>query len=155
MERGPARRLVITAALAREVETALRCALPEEGCGLVAGTRERGGVAVARRFVAGTNMDSSPLRYTMDPGQVARAFDEFERDGQVLLAIAHSHPDGPATPSATDLREFHYPDALMLVADLSRAQARMRAWSVDPVLRRAAEATVVILPATAGPGEGL
>jgi len=150
MAQGAPGRLIIPVTLAREMEASLRRALPQEGCGLLAGKREEGGAAIAVRYVAGTNLDASPLRYTMDPAQVARAFDEFERDGLSLVAIAHSHPEGPARPSPTDLREYHYPDALMLVADLSGERAHIRAWRIDPILRRPGEAAVEFVepPAT-------
>ncbi|HWV23920.1 MAG TPA: Mov34/MPN/PAD-1 family protein, partial [Thermomicrobiales bacterium] len=55
------------------------------------------------------------------------------RDGGYLLgAIVHSHLHGPATPSATDLREAHYPDALLLIASFADQPFAFNAWRVTP-----------------------
>jgi proteasome lid subunit RPN8/RPN11 len=84
----------------------------------------------------------------MCPTEVVQALDEFERDELSLLAIVHSHPEGPATPSDTDIREFHYPAALMVIADLSGKELILRAWRVDPFLKRFAEVGIDVGNAT-------
>lgn len=93
---------------------------------------ERGGVRRAVRFYPGGNADASPRRYTMDPAAVLDALRDIDRHAWMLGAIVHSHPLGPAVPSETDLSEAHYPDALMLIADLSGAASRYQAWRIGP-----------------------
>jgi len=58
-------------------------------------------------------------RYQMDPaGQIAAMRRLRERD-ENLYAIYHSHPDTPPTPSAEDLRQAAYPDALYIIVSLA------------------------------------
>lgn len=45
-----------------------------------------------------------------------------------LAAIVHSHPNGPVTPSATDLCEANFPEAALLIVDLSGPEPEARAW---------------------------
>lgn len=104
-------------------------ALPNEGCGLIAG-RLAGGSLVAGRFFPGTNMLASPSRFAMDPAEVVAALTAIDRGGAVLAAIVHSHPATEATPSRTDLREAYYPEALLLIVSLAGAAPRLRAWRV-------------------------
>lgn len=109
----------------------LRAAAPAEGVGLVAiAPLGEDGFAEATCFYPGTNLDASPSRYTMDPAEVLAAFQDMEARGWRLGAIAHSHPVTPAIPSATDLREAHYRDALMVIVSLAGAVPESRAWQV-------------------------
>lgn len=133
----------------------LTAALPHEGVGLLAtawmsdelgvGSRESGverntpdsrlppGQAPdsfirAMKFYPGRNVDASPSRFTMDPVEVLHALREIDEHGWWLGAIVHSHPHGPGRPSATDLREARYPDALTVIVSLAEQPARLRAW---------------------------
>ena len=85
--------------------------LPEEGCGLVGAVDER-----ARLILPVVNELHSPVRFRMRPVDQFRAMERIEGDGLELAAIFHSHPRGPAHPSATDLAEFYYPGSLVLIA---------------------------------------
>lgn len=123
---APLTELVLPDPLREEIITHLRAALPNEGCGLLAVSPER----VAVRFYPGDNLDASPKRFTMDPAVVIAAFKDMEAAGWRLGAIVHSHPRTPASPSATDLREAHYPAALMLIGSFESGEPELRAWAV-------------------------
>ena len=84
--------------------------VPNEACGLVAGKGENG-LAIYEI----TNEAKSPYRYQMAPKEQLDAFLDMEKNAWNLLAIYHSHPGGPATPSAVDLREANYPEAIQLI----------------------------------------
>ncbi len=56
-----------------------------------------------------TNAARSRVRFRMDPQEQLAAFERLEAEGQEMLAIYHSHPAGPDTPSATDIQEAAYP----------------------------------------------
>lgn len=45
----------------------------------------------------------------MNPSEQLQAFEWIEAHGLDLLAIFHSHPAGPETPSPTDVQEAAYP----------------------------------------------
>ncbi len=110
----PPARLVLSRALYEELVGALLAVYPQEGCGLIATAGER-----ALRLYPGTNLDRSASRYTMDPREVLAATLAIEAHGWQLGAIYHSHPDGPARPSAVDLREAFYPRALAVIVSLA------------------------------------
>lgn len=120
-----------------EVLVHLLDAAPNEGVGLLAVgepyTDEDEAVAMeAVRFFPGTNLEASPSRFTMNPAEVVTALREMRDANQLLGAIVHSHIHGPATPSATDIREAHYPDALLMIASFADQPTALRAWRVTP-----------------------
>jgi len=135
MPASSADRLRLPAAIREQILVHLLDATPNEGVGLlavrppwIAGDGVR--VAEATRFYPGTNIDASPSRFTMDPAEVIDALRDIREQGWQLGAIVHSHVRGPATPSTTDLREAHYPEALLLIASFADQPAHLRAWRV-------------------------
>lgn len=123
--------LTISPRLHQEILDHLRTNLPNESCGLLAVQPGMDRLAVATHFYPGTNRDSSPTRYTMDPAEVFAAFRDLAARGWSLGAIVHSHPATPATPSPTDLREAFYPEALMLIVSFATDPPKIRAWRVS------------------------
>ena len=100
--------------------------LPEEACGLLIGSDNLVSTAIPV-----TNMLHSPTRYRMEPGEQLKAFliiDEFMLD---LLGIYHSHPNGPSTPSETDIAEATYPDAVYIIMFLSNKGWKPRGFYID------------------------
>ena len=95
-----------------------------EVCGLIGA---RSGVAVTHYPIANIAPDAS-LRYHMDPAAQIAAFRVMRLRGETLAAIYHSHPAGPPIPSARDLREWSYPEALCLIVGLAGGRPRLRAW---------------------------
>lgn len=86
---------------------------PEECVGLVFG-RE----GAATRHVPLTNTAAAPrTRFFADPTELLRALIDADARGEALLALYHSHPDGPSAPSETDLAHAHY-SALTLIVTL-------------------------------------
>jgi proteasome lid subunit RPN8/RPN11 len=107
----------------RIVEHARR-GYPQEVCGMIAGRGTAGS-----EIYPGENVSPDPLAaFELDPATLARQIDIEER-GLEVVAFYHSHPRGPATPSARDVAEAIYPQAAMLICDLSRAgQPGLRAF---------------------------
>ncbi len=98
----------------------------EERCGLI------GGIAgEAHLFIPTTNVLHSPTRFRMDPTEQWQAFQTFEARGLDLIAIVHSHPGGPSTPSPTDLAEFTYPGVLYLIASPATNGWQLHAFWLD------------------------
>jgi proteasome lid subunit RPN8/RPN11 len=130
-------RLYIARSIRDEIIIHLLDAAPNEGVGMLAvgePFRDEDDLHAveALRFFPGTNIDRSPSRYTMAPEEVVRALKEIHESGQRLGAIVHSHLKGPATPSATDVREAHYPDALMMIVSFAVQPATTGVWRVVP-----------------------
>lgn len=83
---------------------------PNEACGLVAGAQ---GASVHVFQIP--NELASPTHYSLAPAEQLHAFMQIERRGWDLLAIYHSHPNGPPTPSLTDLAEARYPGLMHII----------------------------------------
>ena len=99
---------------------------PEEACGLVGGQDGR-----AARLYPVENMLHSPVAFEMEPLQQIRAMLALEGEGLELLAIYHSHPHGPARPSASDVAQAYYPDAAQIIISLAdRARPSLRAFLI-------------------------
>ena len=85
-----------------EVRTAMEAhsawAHPNEACGLLAGRDE----AVEMVFCL-NNRVASPTRYTIDPREYFGAMRFAERCGWEIIGAWHSHPDGDAVLSLTDI----------------------------------------------------
>jgi proteasome lid subunit RPN8/RPN11 len=83
---------------------------PEEACGLIAGSPD-----LVEEVIPITNEYHSQVRYRMEPSEQLEAFEHFDQRGWDLLAIYHSHPQGPPFPSATDIAEASYPGIIYLI----------------------------------------
>jgi proteasome lid subunit RPN8/RPN11 len=123
--------ICLPAALVEALIGQARAALPEETCGLVAGQQGR-----AVRLYPIENMRHSPVAYEMEPLQQIQAMLAIENDGLELLAIYHSHPDGPAHPSPTDVALAYYPEQAQLIISLAGAAATVRAYLIADGLVR-------------------
>ncbi len=86
----------------------------QEVCGLV------GAVAgVPRQVYPVSNVAAAADHlFAMDPREQIDAMRRMRDNGEQLFAIYHSHPHAPASPSATDLQQAAYPEALYLIISL-------------------------------------
>jgi len=125
----PGRPLVLSMTLHRQIVAHLTAWLPNEGCGLLASISD-GEVDRAVHFFPGTNIDRSPVRYTMDPAEVIDAMREMRLKEWALAAIVHSHPRNRPAPSRTDLREAYYPDARLLIVSFSGEVPELGCWEL-------------------------
>ena len=133
--------LRIPPAVADELLAHARSEVPNEACGILAGSLSEG---AARSYHAARNADESPYVYTVHPEDLVRIVFGIEDAWDDLVAIFHSHTHTPAVPSPTDRRQAQYPDAFYVLATLSDpdadAHAALRAWRI-----RDGEATEVPL----------
>lgn len=99
---------------------------PEEVCGLLAG---RAGRVTA--WHPGRNVSPTPtVAYELDLDTLFRQV-EFAEAGLELVAIYHSHPRGPETPSPADVERAFYPDAVYLICSLvERARPVLRGFRI-------------------------
>ena len=85
-----------------------------EVCGLIAGLDGK-----PTRCLPIENADRDPTHhFLLDPKQQIDAMRAMREQGEELFAIYHSHPDAPPLPSAEDLEQAAYPDALYVVVSL-------------------------------------
>ena len=126
---GAFRPLVVDARLLESVVAHLRDWLPNEGCGLLAGVPD-GEIVRAMHFFPGTNIDRSPVRYTMDPREVIEAMKSMRQEAWQLAAIVHSHPRTPPEPSRTDRREWFYPRARLVIVSFAGDEPDIGCWAL-------------------------
>jgi proteasome lid subunit RPN8/RPN11 len=106
----PFNHLILPLGIIQTILEDVESGIPEEVCGLLSGK----GSKVQRQFSI-TNTFHSPDKFFMDGQQMLAAFNWMEQQNQELLAIYHSHPNGPATPSETDLAEDYYPMVVKII----------------------------------------
>ena len=109
--------------LLEEVIEHAQAAYPLEGCGLIAGPLAGAG----DRFIPMDNVLASSTAYEMDSGQLIHTLRDLRENGQELVAIYHSHPFGPARPSASDVQRAYYPDAAQLIISLAERERPLAA----------------------------
>ncbi|MDD5034997.1 MAG: M67 family metallopeptidase, partial [Methylococcaceae bacterium] len=66
------------------------------------------------------NASANPqIRFQLDAAGQIESLRQMRERGEQWFAIFHSHPAAPAEPSAQDLADAAYPDALYLVISLN------------------------------------
>lgn len=120
------RELSVPQAHCEEMLRLLRDAYPLEACGILAGLDGR-----VQRVYAVENRLRSPVAFEMEPQQQLDAMLDLEDAGLEMLAIYHSHPTGPQTPSPTDVAKAYYPDVAHVIVSLSdRRRPSVRAFTI-------------------------
>jgi proteasome lid subunit RPN8/RPN11 len=89
---------------------------PNECCGVLLGKD-----GMVERVIAIKSDPPAPDAYFMDPVQQVEVFTEMHQQGQSLLGIYHSHPTGPAEPSAADLQLAFHPEVVYCIISLADA----------------------------------
>lgn len=111
---------------------------PREGCGLLVSAPE------GLRWEPLPNVSSDDRRFEAAGDALVARLLALDEAGERLVSIVHSHPRGPAAPSAEDLAAWTYGDVLMGVVSLDPPPAALRAFMITegaPV-----EVAVEILP---------
>ena len=91
-------------------------AAPEEACGLLAVDADR----VVRMAYCLSNLDRSRYRFTVDPSEHYGAWRHATAVGWDIGGVFHSHPTGPAFPSATDVSAAPDPGWWYVVVGLAQ-----------------------------------
>lgn len=99
-----------------------RKGFPIEMCGILGGSGE-----IVTESYRIRNLKASPEHFLMDPREQIAAMKSLDDRGLELLAFYHSHPRGPAFPSAEDIRLAFYPEVTTVIISLADSDA--------PVLR--------------------
>ena len=120
------RKILITSSQWDQILTDVMDKLPEEACGLLAGTGNQ-----VLEVIPVENIYHSPFRYRMDPQAQLTAFQLMEDRGWDLLAIYHSHPAGQGIPSETDIKEAYYPEAIYMIISGEPDNTRPRGFIIQ------------------------
>jgi len=121
---------IVAAELARLVAAA-EAAYPDECCGLLAGHADGAGPARAITVTAvypSRNLAAEPRRhFEIDPALRLRLQRELRGGSDQVVGLYHSHPDGRAQPSPTDLDRAWEADLAWLVTAVQGGRAILTA----------------------------
>jgi proteasome lid subunit RPN8/RPN11 len=121
--------LTLTQSQIEQIVAHARSEAPIEACGLMGGSNGR----VLRVYPA-INALNSPTRYLLQPADLLAALMDMEARGwrPDPVAIYHSHPRGPETPSETDVAESFYPESIyIIIAHLDRPTPSVRGFRIE------------------------
>lgn len=94
--------------------------LPNEACGLIAGTVADGVKRVEKVYLL-TNIDSSEEHFSLDPKEQLAAVRDMRQRGLVPLGNWHSHPSSPSRPSDEDKRlAYDSKASYMIISHMDR-----------------------------------
>ena len=94
--------------------------VPEEACGLIAGTIEDGNKIIRKVYIL-TNIDHSKEHFTLDPKEQLAAVKDMRANGFAPLGNWHSHPESPSRPSEEDKRLAYDSKASYMILSLMDA----------------------------------
>ena len=105
--------------------------LPNEACGLIAGTVD-GEVKTVTKVYLLTNIDASNEHFSMDPKEQFEALKDARANGVGILGNFHSHPDSPSRPSEEDKRLAYDSTIEYLILSLQeRENPVLKAFGID------------------------
>ena len=95
--------------------------LPNEACGLLAGTDEESDGERVRRIEKVyllTNTDQSNEHFTLDPKEQLRSVQDMRKENLSPLGNWHSHPESPSRSSDEDIRLSYDKNASYFILSL-------------------------------------
>lgn len=114
--------------------------LPNEACGMLAGTPD---AAAVERIYPAANAAASARVYTVEPRDLLMADKDAERAGLQLIGVYHSHTHTDAFPSPTDIAQAPDPAWHYVVVSLRDTHPVVRSYRIAG--ERADEESVVVL----------
>lgn len=106
------------------IVAAAEASYPDEACGLLVGRWSAAGHCRLRRAVPSANLAPDPsVAFEIDPALRLDLQRRLRGGGQRVVGLYHSHPDGPARPSARDLARAWEPGLLWLVLSVPAGEA--------------------------------
>ena len=126
---GPLR---LPAAIHDEIVAHAHAEAPRECCGLIGGPAGATDLSVPTvELFRLTNAAPGLNFYEIEPGELFHVTRTLDESGRDIVAIYHSHPTGPARPSATDIELAFWPDVWYLICSLDEpGQPDLRAFRI-------------------------
>lgn len=99
---------------------------PNECCGALIGRNGR-----VIKLIRATNAEHSPIRYSIEPNELIKIYQEITEKELELLAIYHSHPQKEAYPSEIDVDYASFPQSIYIIISLINfAQPVIKAFNI-------------------------
>ena len=113
--------------------------LPNECCGILAGTIGADGIArVSRCYPLVSDLDAanrdphpprpSPTEYLSTPESMFAASKDMRAHGADIVAVYHSHPTSEPIPSRKDLEQNYSGTEFHFIIGLRDAEPQVRGW---------------------------
>ncbi len=106
----------------RQIADAAEAAYPKECCGLLVG-RDGDGLEVREIHPSANLASHAKDRFEVDPELRFDLQRRLRGGPDRVIGLYHSHPDHPARPSRTDLKEAWEPELVWLIVAVERGQA--------------------------------
>ena len=104
-----------------------RSTYPKEACGILAG-----GDGVVSQVYPMTNVEDSPIGYSMDPKEQLLIEKQMRQRGQRMVGIYHSHTASDAYPSSVDISLAISPEiSYVLVSLKDRGGPQLKSYRID------------------------
>ncbi len=108
----------------RQIADAAEAAYPKECCGLLVGRDSDGDGLEVREIHPSANLaPGGHDRFEVDPKLRLDLQRRLRGGPDRVIGLYHSHPDHPARPSRTDLKEAWEPELVWLIVAVERGQA--------------------------------
>jgi proteasome lid subunit RPN8/RPN11 len=107
-----------------------RQGLPNESCGLLAGTVDGEEKTVTKVYLL-TNIDASNEHFSMDPREQLAALKDARANGVGIIGNFHSHPESPSRPSEEDKRLAYDSSIEYLILSLMEEEPVLKAFGID------------------------
>lgn len=91
--------------------------LPEEACGLIAGTESDDGISIKEVYYL-ENIDHASDHFTLDPKNQMKAIKDMRAKDLKPLGNWHSHPESPSRPSREDIKLAYDSKASYMILSL-------------------------------------
>lgn len=105
--------------------------LPEEACGLIAGTKD-GDKKIIEKVYLLENVDHTNEHFSMNPKDQLAAVQRYAHKPSGTACNWHSHPESPSRPSEEDKRLAYDPTVNYLILSLmDRDQPVIKAFDID------------------------
>ncbi|MBM3539862.1 MAG: M67 family metallopeptidase [Alphaproteobacteria bacterium] len=111
--------MIVAREALRQVVEAAEAAYPAECCGLLVGRTHPNGTIEVTRAHPSPNLGKQPNRFEIDPRLWVDLSRALGRGPMKVVGLYHSHPDGPAQPSAIDLEAAWGEELVWLIVGVS------------------------------------
>lgn len=104
--------------------------LPEEACGLLAGSEDESGRLVTKIYYL-NNIDHAEDHFSMDPKEQLEAIKDMRARGFKPLGNWHSHPESPSRPSDEDIKLAYDPKASYMILSLMAKNPVLNSFHIE------------------------
>ena len=102
-----------------------RSEAPLEACGYLAAQNN-----LICKSIVMTNIDASPIHYSMDPKEQFSAVRTCRETGLTIRAVYHTHPETEAYPSAEDIKLAYDPDISYVIVSLAKSRPSIHSFII-------------------------